>query len=254
MELANVKVCVINTGNILSINDITRKSGLNPTEELTEAINITVKEYKNSNATPVQNGKVLINRPSDDLKAKLNEQSLSDLKIGFKIFINSDSKALIQEAIEEGLSTLKVPCVQNVVLQYKKDKFIEAGDDINSLKNIWSILEEYVKNEKINQIGLSDVEETTFRNVFEWATIKPSIIQINLATCCVVPPTLQQFCKDNDVQLLTHSDSNDILPKNAIKDSLGVDLSVKWVSRFLVHIKCRGVLCTKGYLVGLGEM
>jgi glutamate--cysteine ligase regulatory subunit len=108
--------------------------------------------------------------------------------------------------VVSGFATLKVPCVHNVVLQYKKDKLIEAGDDISSLKNIWSVLEEYVKNEKISQIGLADVEEATFRNVFEWATIKPSIIQINLATCCVVPPTLQSFCKDNDVQLLTHSD------------------------------------------------
>ncbi|KAJ8870391.1 hypothetical protein PR048_029412 [Dryococelus australis] len=36
--------------------------------------------------------------------------------------------------------------------------------------------------------------------------VKPSIIQINLATCCVVPPALQEFTKDHNVQLLTHSD------------------------------------------------
>lgn len=46
---------------------------------------------------------MLINRPSDDLKAKMDEQSLSDLKIGFKIFINNDNKAVIQEAIDEGV-------------------------------------------------------------------------------------------------------------------------------------------------------
>ncbi|CAH1363886.1 hypothetical protein MTP99_000235 [Tenebrio molitor] len=252
-KIPSVKTCVINTGNILSLNDITRKSGQNPSEELTEAINITIKEYKNGSVNGTQNSKLVIHRPSDDLRVKIEEQALADLKIGLKIFLNNDSKGLIQEAIEEGFATLKVPCVHNVVLQYKKDKLIEAGDDISSLKNIWSVLEEYVKNEKISQIGLADVEEATFRNVFEWATIKPSIIQINLATCCVVPPTLQSFCKDNDVQLLTHSDPSEILPKSVIMDSLGVPLSIKWVSRFLVHIKCRGVLCTKGYLVGLGD-
>jgi len=36
--------------------------------------------------------------------------------------------------------------------------------------------------------------------------IKPNIVQINLATCCVVPPALQEFTKENDIQLLTHSD------------------------------------------------
>lgn len=255
MEISSVKKCIINTGNILSLNDITRKSGQNPTEELIEAINITVKEFKSNNVAPTENGnKLVIHRTSDDLKTKMNEQSLADLKIGLKIFLNSDNNDLIHEAIEEGFDVLKVPSVHNVILQYKKDKPSEAGDDISSLKKIWSTLEEYVQKEKICQIGLADVEENTFRNVFEWAEIKPSIIQINLATCCVVPPTLQQFCKDNDVQLLTHSDSTEILPKSAITDSLGVELNIKWITRFLVHIKCRGVLCTKGYVVGLGDV
>lgn len=43
-----------------------------------------------------------------------------------------------------------------------------------------------------------------FYCVFE--QIKPNIVQISLATCCVVPPALQTFTKENDVQLLTHSD------------------------------------------------
>lgn len=74
------------------------------------------------------------------------------------------------------------------------------------LKTLWQGLEKFVKDRRILQIGLSDIEEATFRALHEWASVKPHIIQINLATCCVVPPTLQAFCKENDVQLLTHSD------------------------------------------------
>lgn len=149
--------------------------------------------------------KVVIQRLSDDVRVKIQEQALSDLKIGLKIFLNSDSKTLVKEAIEEGFRTLKVSCVHNVVVAYNK-KITEYAEDMESFKNIWAVLEEYVKNEKILEIGLADVEESTFRNIFEWANVKPTIIQINLNTCCVVPPTLQLFCKDNDVQLLTHSD------------------------------------------------
>lgn len=36
--------------------------------------------------------------------------------------------------------------------------------------------------------------------------VKPNIVQINLTACCVVPPALQEFTKQNDIQLLTHSD------------------------------------------------
>lgn len=41
---------------------------------------------------------------------------------------------------------------------------------------------------------------------FYFIQIKPNIVQISLATCCVVPPALQAFTKENDVQLLTHND------------------------------------------------
>jgi hypothetical protein len=36
--------------------------------------------------------------------------------------------------------------------------------------------------------------------------VKPCIVQINLATCCVVPPDLQEYAKLNDILLLTHND------------------------------------------------
>lgn len=60
--------------------------------------------------------------------------------------------------------------------------------------------------ERILQLGVSDLEEECFKRLHASSEIRPSIIQINLSSCCVVPPGLQAFCKDNDVQLLTHSD------------------------------------------------
>ena len=37
--------------------------------------------------------------------------------------------------------------------------------------------------------------------------VKPCIVQINLAICCVVPPDLQEYAKENDILLLTHNDT-----------------------------------------------
>lgn len=72
----------------------------------------------------------------------------------------------------------------------------------------------YVENKKIGEIGVSDVDEVIFETLYSWAAHKPNIVQINLATCCVVPVTLQEFCKVNTVQVLTHSDplGNTIVP------------------------------------------
>jgi len=55
-------------------------------------------------------------------------------------------------------------------------------------------------------IGICDVDTQLFIQLYTWARVKPSIVQINLASCCVVPPELAEFCKENSIQLLTHSD------------------------------------------------
>ena len=36
--------------------------------------------------------------------------------------------------------------------------------------------------------------------------VKPCVAQINMNTCCTVPPEMQEFAKEHDIQLLTHND------------------------------------------------
>lgn len=156
----------------------------------------------------------------------MSAQERSDLKIGIKLFITSVSEKAINDAIANGnnkiylinvkkhlnhfiitvFTALKVESLDNLILCYTQKSTDDAVQTLSELKTLWTTLESFIKTRKILQIGLSDIEENTFRDLYQWAEVKPSIIQINLATCCVVPPTLQQFCKDNEVQLLTHSD------------------------------------------------
>ncbi|GJQ78634.1 putative glutamate--cysteine ligase regulatory [Trypoxylus dichotomus] len=225
------KTVIINTGNILALNDLTKNPGQNPTEELKEAINITLKDFKNSERTDSEPDQSLI--------------------IALKIFVNSDNEEYLKEALNKAFSVLNVNSVQNVIISYNHK--IPQNDHVGKLQNIWKVLETYTKNKKIAQIGLADLEENMFRTIYNWSNVKPSIIQINLATCCVVPPTLQDFCKENEVQLLTHSDPTEILPDEAIEQIFDEKLVLNWVLRFLVHIKCRGVLTTKGYLINLTQ-
>lgn len=41
---------------------------------------------------------------------------------------------------------------------------------------------------------------------FCYFQVKPSSNQVNLASCCVMPPDLTAFAKQFDIQLLTHND------------------------------------------------
>lgn len=47
------------------------------------------------------------------------------------------------------------------------------------------------------------MNETTFPVLEQ---VKPSSNQVNLASCCVMPPDLTAFAKEFDIQLLTHND------------------------------------------------
>ncbi|CAG9570723.1 unnamed protein product [Danaus chrysippus] len=117
------------------------------------------------------------------------------------------------------------------------------------IKILWAVLEDYVKEGRVLQLGVADVGGGCLRKLHAWARVKPAIAQINLASCCVVPPALHAFCKANDVQLLTHADPPDLLTVAAIKavSEAGCE-TLDWCARYQVHIKCRGVLALKGYV------
>ncbi|CAG9813224.1 unnamed protein product [Phaedon cochleariae] len=252
-SLENMDKFIINTGNILSIKDITKKPNQNLSEELADAINFTFKEFQSNGTSQPQSDQLLVvNRHNDNLK--IDEHDLADLKIGFKIFLNKDNQASLAEAVQQALSMLNVDGINDVIITFKQQHSEDKKDNLEQIQNAWRILESLVESDKIKEIGIADVEENTFRALHQWANVKPNIIQINLATCCVVPPSLQDFCKDNDIKLLTHSDPSDILPKSYIEEIFGKPLVLKWALRFLIHVKCRGVLTTKGYLLHFSEV
>ncbi|XP_001603921.1 glutamate--cysteine ligase regulatory subunit [Nasonia vitripennis] len=225
------------TGNILSLNELKKKAGLNSGDELIEAIKITLEEKSKGDGVNISNGED-INPENVDRK---------EMKITVKIFLaKSDSKSL-EEAVTQVCEVLKSDIIESLVIVLNKNENTE--DILPSLQRFWTVLEEYFKKGKLMSIGVSDMDTEKFIQLFNWANVKPNIIQINLATCCVVPPALQEFTKQNDIQLLTHSDPDPILPKESLAEFFGDNAELNWVARYQVHLRCRGVLSSKGYLI-----
>ncbi|XP_063629025.1 glutamate--cysteine ligase regulatory subunit [Cydia splendana] len=233
---------------------------------------------------------VNITRPHDDVQIKMAEEERKNLKIGVKIFINEDSTAALSECLESVFTALHTTVIDNVILAYNPEvppkeqteprtaysnkaspislsnnvgaKNPEADADneadarkceaiLPGIKVLWAVLEDYVKNGRVNLLGVADVGGGCLYKLHAWAKVKPTIAQINLASCCVVPPSLHAFCRANDVQLLTHADPPDLLSLAAVKTlsdaGVGCD-NLDWCARYQVHIKCRGVLALKGYV------
>ncbi|KAG7204482.1 hypothetical protein KM043_004913 [Ampulex compressa] len=230
---------LISTGNILALDEPKKKASQNPTEELTETLKIVLKNSQKS-----EDGAIT--------KIGMEDKSLQELdrknaKITVKVFMSSPKAESLKEAMDKIFIVLGTNAIESLVISYTGANSKE--DLVTSLKCLWPAVEEYVTLGLLSDVGLSDVNTNEFIDLFQWAKVKPNIVQISLATCCVVPPALQKFTMDHEVQLLTHSDPGQILPQEALNDVFGNGVSLHWIARYQIHLKCRGILSSKGYLV-----
>uniref|UniRef100_A0A182NPS0 GCS light chain n=1 Tax=Anopheles dirus TaxID=7168 RepID=A0A182NPS0_9DIPT len=264
---------IVSTGNVLNVSELRKKAGQKPTDELTDCLRSTFGEAEVTDLPPTRR---LITRRNNDLLEKVQEHPRADIKIGAKIFLNRFSEPALTEAVEKLFETLSVSYLDNLILAYhpttgaggsngtsgpedelvvKQEGVIEwaVGSDnaVGNLKKLWTILERYAGDGKIGQLGIADLDADSLRELYDASTVHPSIAQINLAACCVVPPQLQAYCNQNEIQLLTHSDPQELLPREVLDELELGSYGAGWTSRYQVHIKCRGVLAAKGFIVSL---
>lgn len=65
---------------------------------------------------------------------------------------------------------LRTNTIESLVIAYKTDESPE--DTLLSLKQIWSVVEKYVKADKLFSVGLSDINTNTFTDLFHWAEVR----------------------------------------------------------------------------------
>lgn len=274
----NYQNVVISTGNIINNELGQRKSN----EELYDGLKITLHSDPNAERVVVEidklHGRVLC--ATEELNSKLTENGRNEISIGAKIFLNKKSTECINQAVEALLNILDVSHVDNVVLAYHpnvtgvanatigattpKSPCSEASDPTNGwsqrngdqgladLKILYKSLEEYALQKKIKQLGIADLDAQALQELHKSAEVPPTIAQVNLAACCVVPADLQEFCKEHELVLNTHSDPELLLPEEQFA-GLAPGYSIDWSLRYQVHVRCRGVLTAKGYIVGASK-
>ncbi|GAB0087021.1 Glutamate--cysteine ligase regulatory subunit [Sergentomyia squamirostris] len=265
---------VINTGNVLSVN---KKAGQKPSEELVDCLKATLDAGAIDATVGSAKSTAAVSRSNDDLREKVTEHERANVKIGAKLFLNTKSPENLKSAIETLFEVLGVTCLDNLILAYHPEGrvatngvAVNGGDveevkemdwtggqsgAIGDLKALWKEMEQYALDKKIFQLGIADLDVNSLKELYNASEFHPSIAQINISTCCVVPPPLQEFCHQHDIQLLTHSDPEEILTRDILSSELNVkNFSPMWTMRFQVHVKCRGVLAAKGYVVGASKI
>lgn len=82
---------------------------------------------------------------------------------------------------------LSIDAIESLVIAYTSNEGSE--DLLESLKRLWTGIEEYVKIGKLSSVGLSDLNTNVFIDLFQWANVKFIIIYVLLEWlklyCCV---------------------------------------------------------------------
>lgn len=141
----------------------------------------------------------------------------------------------------------------------------EDADDFESIVQTWRTLEGLQEKGMIAQLGVAEFGSERLSRFLPNTKVKPSVDQINLKDCCVVPKSLILYAKQENIQLLTHNDCNDILPVGTTRELLGPkgagilasapdaqdgiqgDVEPQWVVKYTAVVKDRGVVENKGY-------
>ncbi|PGH23061.1 hypothetical protein AJ80_02834 [Polytolypa hystricis UAMH7299] len=185
------------------------------------------------------------------------------------------------EAIELVLKELKISFIDLLIVSFPGISFdaddddageetsnAETESDLESIIQTWRTLEEIYKKGMVAQLGIAEFDSERLAKFLPHTKIRPSVDQINVKDCCVVPKPLILFAKQENIELLTHNDCTDILPKGTTRDLLakgekgaGIlaatadaedgglkgEIETQWVVKYTAVVKDRGVIENKGY-------
>lgn len=225
--------------------------------------------------------------PSIDFSQSGLAEERSQYDITAKLFFLPDTSASercrhTQEAIRLVLQELHVPSIDLLIVSFPGVSF-DADDeddpegsecsnggeaeDIDAMIETWRALEQLHSEGLALQIGVSEFGSERLQKFLPRTKTRPSVDQINVRDCCVVPKSLILYAKQEGIELLTHNDCTNILPRGAVRELLGSsengagvlagsekepdgltgEVEPQWVVKYTAVVRDRGVIENKGY-------
>lgn len=150
---------------------------------------------------------------------------------------------------------------------------IDAGDgegapeDMDTIATTWHTLEKLHEEGLVSKLGISEFGCSRLEKLLPRTKVRPSVNQINVRDCCVVPKPLILYARQQKIELLTHNDCTNVLPRGTLRDILGPgekgvgvlagekeegerlrgEVRPQWVVKYTAVVKDRGVVESKGY-------
>ncbi|KAM9475823.1 glutamate--cysteine ligase regulatory subunit isoform 2-T2 [Clarias gariepinus] len=249
----------LHTGNLLIVNRcrLKNKCPSSPSEELQDCIRGTLSEwFATLPETPEQDLPSTLDCTIPQYTEPIIAEEREELRVSVKLFLTESDSSSIKNAVDMACASLGMSQLDSVIIAPPPLPESEALTLVH-LQPLWTELEQIVQSQKAASIGTSDLDKTQLEELYNWAQVKPSSNQVNLASCCVMPPDLTAFAKEFDIQLLTHNDSKELLSsagfqeamQESCKDLHVTDWRLEWVLRYSIIVKTRGIIKAKGYLL-----
>ncbi|XP_072245673.1 glutamate--cysteine ligase regulatory subunit [Leuresthes tenuis] len=254
--LSHAKTLRLHTGNLVNRSRMKKKCPGSPSEELRDCIQATLSDwFSTTKPRPTDLQETLVCSIPEAADA-ITPEEREEVKVSVKLFLCESGQSAIRDAVEMACQNLAVSQLDSVIIAPPGPQEGD-GQTLAHLQPAWEELEALVSSQKIAAIGTSDLDKDLLEQLYNWAQVKPSSNQVNLASCCVMPPDLTAFAKEFDIQLLTHNDPKELMSADTFQEAMraGVqDLSItdwrlEWVLRYSVIVKSRGIIKSKGYLV-----
>ncbi|BFZ20256.1 hypothetical protein BsWGS_23295 [Bradybaena similaris] len=250
----------IHSGNIINWNRLKRKLNQTSTEEVCECIGQTLASYlETEDKTNLQYVTEIYKVNSENLQ-KIDDTEREEVKITVKVFVCLPQPAsVISEAVHKVLNELGTSYIETLLLAVGpvNEDNDSSTPSAKAIQPYWEAMEELVAAEKVLFLGVCDLTKDSLEDLYNWAKVKPSVDQVNLESCCVMPQDLTEYAKAVNVQLLTHNDRPVFIPQETLQETIhsvsSEPDSLNWVPQWAVRysgiLKCRGIIKMKAYIV-----
>ncbi|KAK5144348.1 hypothetical protein LTR04_001609 [Oleoguttula sp. CCFEE 6159] len=148
-----------------------------------------------------------------------------------------------KEAIDLVLRELRVPTIDLLIISFPgiahdaedtlhpysddeddedmRNPLVPPPEGLGSQIQTWRTLETLHDQGLILKLGLAEFSAARLTKFVPKTRVKPGVDQINVRDCCIVPNALVKFAKREGIELLTHNDCSNILPRGTVRELLG---------------------------------
>ncbi|KAL8935679.1 MAG: hypothetical protein Q9216_005306 [Gyalolechia sp. 2 TL-2023] len=230
--------------------------------------------------------------PSKAFQAGQLSEERSQYAITVKLFLLpkssfSDWRLHLQDAIAAVLEELGVDSVDLLIVSFPGISFdaeseergdcgsasISASDTelLDATIEAWREVETLNSKAVALQIGVAEFGREQLQRFLPETLRRPTVDQINVTDCHVLPESMMLFAKQENLELLTHNDCTNILPEGTLRELLGHgekgagvlassgsdgkglkgDVTPQWVVKYTAVDRDRGVIENKGYFASV---